>query len=666
MLSNDAPEDSAPERPSSATVLVATGDAATRAIMERALLGRWSLEFAADGDEALARIRKNPPDLLLAETELPGLDGPGLLREIRAAEGTCALPVILLSDRIGAECGIGGVDGGADDYLIRPFTPEELIVRVSSHLTLARLRRASESARRSSEELLRSALGVARMYAWDWDIESGAVQLSEGYANVIGEWPHPDVGSAWSNVHPDDVPGLQAKSQRAVEEGGSYTHLVRFRHLQTGDWVWLELRARALRDPDGKVRRMVGLSMNVSERQEIEAALRESERSVRARGEEMLAIMESAPAVILVARDPAGQTIVGNRASYEVLRMEPGRNTSVTAPGRSGPTHFQIFHDGRALTPEEYPIQRALREGHDLRNFEERIVFSDGSSVDLLGNVVPLKNPDGSVRGGVAAFVDVTKLKAVQAEMRALNVSLEEKVQERTARMRDALRELETFTYSVAHDLRAPLRAMNQMSEILIEEFAPMLGNEGQAFARRIAQAAERMDHLTRDLLEYSRLARADVIIGPLDVRSVVEEVVASLETDIRHARARVELDFGGEVVRGNRFLLTQALTNLVANAIKFAKPGATPLVRLRSSAWGEGRLRLWVEDDGIGIDPVHHAKLFRVFERLDPQGPYTGTGIGLAIVRKAVERMNGTIGVESELGKGCRFYIELPGRMVP
>jgi PAS domain S-box-containing protein len=651
--------------PSSERVLIVDDNADLRACLERQLQGHWTLECAADGEEALERVRRNPPDLVLSDARLPRLGGLELLKALRADEKTRAIPFILLSARRGDESRIEGLDWGADDFLIKPFSSQELIARVASQLKQSRLRREGESARRRSEELLESALGIAKMYAWDWNVETGAVQLSAGATSVIGVWNDPDVDQAWANVHPDDVPVLRANSERAVAEAGSYIQRIRFRHFQTGDWVWLELRGRALRDSDGKVRRMVGLAMDVSELEEIERALRESERSVRARGEEVLAIMESTPALILVARDPAGQTIVGNRASYEVLRMQPGQNTSVTAADGTAPTHFRLFHDGKLLAPQDYPVQRALREGRDLRNFEERIVFSDASSIDLLGNVVPLRNPDGSVRGAVAAFVDVTKLKAVEAEMRALNASLEEKVQERTARLREALRELETFTYSVAHDLRAPLRAMNQMSEILLEDFSPKLGDEGQGYARRIAQAAERLDHLTRDLLEYSRLARADVAIDTLSIRGVAEEVVASLDADIRQAGARVRVDLDDEVACGNRFLLTQALTNLLANAIKFAKPGKAPEVRIRSSAGEEGRLRLWVEDNGIGIDPAHHAKLFRVFERLHPQGLYKGTGIGLAIVRKAVERMNGTIGVESHVGQGCRFYIELPARVV-
>lgn len=630
--------------------------------LEELFRGRWTVEAAADGREALDLARRNSPDLVLAEARMPRLDGQGLLHGLRADEKTRMIPVILISARPDDGSRIEELEWGADDFLLKPFSSQEVIARVSSHLKLSRLRVESESARRSSEELLRSALSAARMYAWDWNLETGAILLSAGASSVIGTWKEPAIGQAWANVHPDDVPALQVKSDRAISEGGSYIQRIRFRHFDTGQWVWLELRARALRDSDGKVRRMIGLAMDISEREEIEAALLESEQSVRARAEEMMAIMESTPAVILVARDSSGQSIVGNRTSYEVLRMQAGRNTSVTAPGGTGPTHFRLYVDGRLIAPEDYPIQRALREGREIRNWSERIVFDDGSFVDLMGNVVPLRNPDGSVRGGVAAFVDVTQLKAVEAEIRKLNASLEEKVQERTARMSEALQELETFIYSVAHDLRAPLRAMNQLSEILLEDFAPRLGQDGQAYARRIGQAAERMDHLTRDLLEYSRLPRADVTLGPVKIRPVVEEVLGSLDADIRQSGAHVEVKLTEDVARGNRFLLTQALTNLVANAIKFARPGTSPEVRIGSNLH-QGRLRLWVEDNGIGIDPAHHPRLFRVFERLDPQGPHAGTGIGLAIARKAVERMNGTIGVESALGRGSRFYIDLPGK---
>jgi len=270
-----------------------------------------------------------------------------------------------------------------------------------------------------------------------------------------------------------------------------------------------------------------------------------------------------------------------------------------------------------------------------------------------------MPGPDGRPKRIVGIVHDVTKVRHAETQVRQLNASLERKVEERTARLSEALRELETFASSVAHDLRGPLRAMAQLSEILIEDYAPQLGEDGQDYARRIGQAANRMDLLTTDLLEYSRLTRADVTIGPIDADIVAREVISGLDSEIQQRGAKVERDLEGITVLGNRFLLGQALTNLIANALKFTRPGVPPNVRLRATK-ERGRTRLWVEDNGIGIDPSHRPRLFKVFERLDPHGPYPGTGIGLAIARKAVERMNGTIDVESTLGRGSRFWVEL------
>jgi signal transduction histidine kinase len=251
--------------------------------------------------------------------------------------------------------------------------------------------------------------------------------------------------------------------------------------------------------------------------------------------------------------------------------------------------------------------------------------------------------------------------KSTEEKIRELNMALERRVAERTTRLSETLRELETFSFTVAHDLRAPLRAMSQFSDILIEDFGPKLGKEGLDHALRIGQAAVRMDRLTMDLLEYSRLARADLVLGPTDVGTTIQEVLSSMEREAAAKGASLRAETASARVVGNPFLLTRALTNLVGNALKFVRPGVPPQVVVRVTPLGDW-VRVWVEDNGIGIDRAHHEKLFRVFERLDPEGPIPGTGIGLAIARKAVERMNGLVGLESEPGHGSRFWIELPG----
>lgn len=245
-------------------------------------------------------------------------------------------------------------------------------------------------------------------------------------------------------------------------------------------------------------------------------------------------------------------------------------------------------------------------------------------------------------------------------DVKRAEASLEKRIADRTARLTEALQELEAFSYTVAHDLRAPLRAMSQLADILLEDYSPRLDEAGQDYVRRIGRSASRMDQMTSDLLEYSRLARAEVAIQPLDARAVVDEVLLESEADVARTRARITIDVGTQRILGNRFLLKEALSNLLGNALKFTRPAVQPEIRIAAVEEGD-RVRLWVEDNGIGIDPLHRPRLFRIFERLNPGGPHSGTGIGLAIARKAIERMDGTIGVESEPGKGSRFWVELP-----
>lgn len=455
-----------------ARILLVDDNHDMREYVGRLLRARWDIEVAPNGRAALESVRRQAPDLVLSDIMMPELDGFGLLRELRADPATRTLPVILLSARAGEESRVEGLGVGADDYLTKPFSQKELLARVDSHLRLARLRKESQAAVGESEELLRTALGAARMYAWEWDLVTGTAQVSEGAREIIGLPRSSDGAQWWAAVHPENLPALKAAMDRAIAEAGAYREHIRLRHAGTGEWVWLELQGRALRGIDGRVTKLVGVGVDITERRKAEEALRSSEQSERARTEELSTVMESVPAIVWVAKDPEGQTIIGNRASYDFLRTKAESHASPTGTKKDPLAHVRVFESGRELSPEELPLQRALREGRELRNLEEEISFSDGSRAHLFGNVGPLRNEDGTIRGAVGAFVDVTKLKAVEREIRSLNTNLEKSVEERTAALREALQELETFTYTAAHDLRAPLRTMNQYAEMLLEEYA--------------------------------------------------------------------------------------------------------------------------------------------------------------------------------------------------
>lgn len=252
----------------------------------------------------------------------------------------------------------------------------------------------------------------------------------------------------------------------------------------------------------------------------------------------------------------------------------------------------------------------------------------------------------------------VTEKTEVEAELRVAQQGLERKVEERTASLREAIAQMEEFSYTVSHDLRSPLRAMSGFAEALVQDYSASLDETGREYLSRIRRAAERMDRLTTDLLTYSRIARAEVQRTPTDVEKIVRTVLETYP-DLQPSHADVRLETPFPLVLAHESSLTQALANLFSNAAKFVRPGERPNITGRAEMRGH-RVRFWIEDRGIGIPPAFQPSLFKMFERGPTHHGYEGTGVGLAIVRKAVEKMGGTCGVESDGKSGSRFWIEL------
>jgi signal transduction histidine kinase len=258
----------------------------------------------------------------------------------------------------------------------------------------------------------------------------------------------------------------------------------------------------------------------------------------------------------------------------------------------------------------------------------------------------------------VLVFRDFTEQKNSRNEILRLNSDLERRVADRTRELQEIIQELETFSYTVAHDLRGPLRAMHRSAEILLLEQASHLSPDGADFLRRITESADRMDRLIQDLLAYSRVTRSELRSVPIEPRLLLADLMVHMASEIRERKADVRIENSLGKVMADPILLAQVFTNIVANALKFVQPGNTPHVRITAET-RNGMERIWIEDNGIGIDPRYRERLFHLFERLDSD--YPGTGIGLAIVKRAVERMGGLVGFEPRGEGGSRFWIELP-----
>jgi signal transduction histidine kinase len=251
------------------------------------------------------------------------------------------------------------------------------------------------------------------------------------------------------------------------------------------------------------------------------------------------------------------------------------------------------------------------------------------------------------------------QLRQAQAALKNTNEQLEIRVKERTASLEEAVSQMEEFSYSVSHDLRAPLRAMSAYAEALLQEYGGKLDETAQGYLQRIRRNSQRMEKLTHDVLTYSRVARSEVIVTRVNTEGLLDDLIAQYSNlQVPNATITVERPLADVVA--HEVSLGQALTNLLTNAVKFVKPGVHPAIRVRTEANGK-RVRIWIEDNGVGIDPAQHERIFKMFERLNPKAGYDGTGIGLAIVRKAVEKMGGDVGLKSDGKCGSQFWIELP-----
>lgn len=270
----------------------------------------------------------------------------------------------------------------------------------------------------------------------------------------------------------------------------------------------------------------------------------------------------------------------------------------------------------------------------------------------------PYLTVNNKIDGAVLVLLDIDDLKRAQTLLTDHAGKLEAQVMSRTQELRETNSELEAFSYSISHDMRAPLRAMQGFARLLLKANEALLDADSVDQLRRISASAGRLDLLISDVLTYSRLMRSEIVLQPVELDKLVPLVIATYP-QLHADNVQIAIESRLPAVLANEASMIQCLSNLLSNAVKFVAPGVSPRVRIYADEV-EGEPCLWIEDNGIGIDPRNHQRIWAIFTKIERARDYEGTGIGLAIVRKAVERMNGKIGVESALGKGSRFWLRL------
>ncbi|MCM0081515.1 PAS domain S-box protein [Geomonas sp. Red32] len=438
------------------------------------------------------------------------------------------------------------------------------------------------------------------------------------------------------HLHPGDRERVVGICRQTAAEGRD--RRFRYRFLAAGGAeIWLRDHARVVRGERGATLR--GVMVDVTEAMANEELLRRSEERFRS-------IFEGAGIGIAIV-DRQGKILHGNPALREMFGNEDQQWETV----------------GLGLDGARFA---SLVDGNLGRYQEEKLFRGTGGRELWVRLTVSAVQEDCCVHYAIVMLEDVTGRCRAEAEVAQLlarvqsdAAGLEVRVAERTAQLEEINSELDSFAHSVSHDLRAPLRAMRGFAEILLED-GTLDESQRIEYLGRILSAAQGMDLLIQDLLAYSRLSRQEIQLETVSLSQVVAEALRQL--DLVAGGKQYRLEVRGELpeVAGHPTVLVQVLLNLLTNAIKFVPGGVHPRLRI-SAEQGERYCRLYVEDNGIGIPAEHQERIFNIFERLHPIESYPGTGVGLAIVRRAVNRLGGRIGVESRAGEGSRFWIELP-----
>ena len=395
---------------------------------------------------------------------------------------------------------------------------------------------------------------------------------------------------------------------------------------------------------------LLGLAAAVIVRQErgrrlAELALRESESR-------LYQILEVMPVGVFVA-DADGHPFYANRKSQDLL----GQGVMPDAPPEK---LTEVYHTYVAGTDRIYPVAQtplARALAGEPAHADDLEVRRPGGPVLLEVWGAPVFGDDGKVKFGIAAFGDITDRERLRREREALHATLGRNVVE----LESLNRELESFSYSVSHDLRAPLRAIDGFSRILLEDHAGGLSPEGTRLLDVVRERAQRMGRLIDDLLRFSQLSRQEMTLAEIDMTALVGGIVRDLQADGTHN--------GAEVVatplpgaRGDAGMLRQVWINFISNALKYSSRAPHPRVEIGGREEGTERV-YWVRDNGVGFEMAYVGRLFGVFQRLHRIEDFEGTGVGLAIVQRVVLRHGGRVWAEGKPDAGATFYFSLPAR---
>lgn len=498
------------------------------------------------------------------------------------------------------------------------------------------------------------------------DLTGIVTSWNAGAERLFGYAAEEMVGMSITRIIPPDRLEEEPRILARLRRGERVDHFETVRRRKDGTLVHVSLTISPIRDGSGRIVGASKIARDITARRRAE----DRQRALYAmlsrvnRAAALTEIYEAAIEAVIRCQDAQRAAIlIGDGA--DVMRLVAWRGLSDA---------YRAAVEGHLPWPADDPNpQRLLVEDVLTSQIELRTRTAAASEGIRALAFVPVCYEERRIGGMVLCYdaphrfaaADIEIVEAIAAQVafavarRRGAIELERLVRERTRSLERAIEQMEEFSYSVSHDLRSPVRAMRGYAEAILEECGERLGPEGLEYLRRIQRSGARMDQLIQDLLTYTRISSRRIELAPTPVDRLVREILQQYP-EMGPDRADISVEGTLPRVVAHEPSLTQVVSNLLSNAVKFVPPGVRPQVKI-SAERRDQVVRIWFADNGLGIKPEHHSRVFGMFERVHLDRRYEGTGIGLAIVRKGVERMNGRVGVESDGQSGSRFWIELP-----
>lgn len=494
-----------------------------------------------------------------------------------------------------------------------------------------------------ANEKLQLSVDAGEIAIWIWNLKTNELEWNDQAYRVFGTSDdfEPTFEKFSAMIHPDDLKHVQDSAQHTLETGKRFD--IQFRFTKgNGDEIILSGRGDIVRDENGNPEQMIGINMDITSHYEMVESLKKQESQLRS-------FVEQAPAAV---------AMFDTNMKYITVSNKWYKHNNIEGEDIIGRSHYEVLPQV-AKRKDWLGIHKRVIAGEELSNDRDRFTRKDGTEIWIGWTAIPWHNTEGEIGGMILYMTDISKEVEYTEE-------LENEIKKRTQQIRKQAenlelvnKELESFSYSISHDLRAPLRSINGFSDILMEDYADQLDSEGKRLMGVVKESAVTMGQLIDDILEFSRLGKKKIQKSEIDMTKLFE-IVCEAETNV-YSDTHVELEIADlPRAMGDVSLIKQVVVNLVSNAFKYSSKQEKISISIGYES-AEHEVTYFVKDNGAGFKMEYHDKLFGVFQRLHSKNEFDGTGVGLAIVKRILNKHGGKIWAESEEGKGSTFFFSMP-----